>query len=78
MQQPGLDNRHRDKDGTIAKMHGNTLIHTLRDIYGPNFAEGRDGKKKLGEVLDRLDERSLSQLARDLAAPRRPIGHRNA
>jgi len=26
MQQPGLDNRHRDKNGTIAGKHGNTLI----------------------------------------------------
>jgi hypothetical protein len=26
MQQPGLDQRHRDKDGTIARKHGNTLI----------------------------------------------------
>jgi hypothetical protein len=72
MQQTGLDQRHRDKDGTIAKKHGNTLIHTLRDKYGPNFAEGKDGKKKLAEVLDRLDERSLSQLLHDHAAPRRP------
>jgi hypothetical protein len=37
-----------------------------------------DSKKKLGDVLDRVDQRSLSQLVHDHAAPRRPIGHRNA
>jgi hypothetical protein len=29
MQQPGLDNRHRDKNGEISRKHGNTLIRTL-------------------------------------------------
>jgi hypothetical protein len=28
--QPGLDNQHRDKNGEIARKHGNTLIGTLR------------------------------------------------
>jgi hypothetical protein len=86
MQRSCLDHRHRDKDGTIAKKHGNTLIHTLRETYGPNFAQGMDGKKKLAEVLDRLkrstaiagpatvDERSLSPLTHDSATPRGPIG----
>jgi hypothetical protein len=31
--QPGLDNRHRDKNGEIARKHGNTLISTLRKTY---------------------------------------------
>jgi hypothetical protein len=35
MQQPGIDGRHRDKDGEISKKHGNTQIKTLRKIYGP-------------------------------------------
>ena len=38
MKQPGLDQRHRDKNGEIDKKHGNTLISTLRQTYGPNFA----------------------------------------
>jgi hypothetical protein len=25
--QPGLDERHRDKDGEISKKHGNTFIY---------------------------------------------------
>ena len=38
MEQPGLDNRHRDKNGQIARKHGNALIATLRQTYGTNFA----------------------------------------
>ncbi len=43
MKQPGLDHRHRDKDGTIARKHGNTLISTLRQTYGQRFAPCIDG-----------------------------------
>ena len=64
--QPGLDQRHRDKNGEIDRKHGNTLISTLRRTYGPGFAPGIDGNKTLGEVLRILDEPSLSQLVRDL------------
>ena len=30
MKQPGLDRRHRDKDGEIRKKNRNTLVRTLR------------------------------------------------
>jgi hypothetical protein len=30
MEEPGLDNRHRDKNGEISKKHGNTLISNTR------------------------------------------------
>ena len=60
--QPGLDGRHRDKDGEIARKHGNTLVSTLRETYGAGFAPGIAGTVRLSEALDRLDERSLSQL----------------
>jgi hypothetical protein len=62
--QPGLDGRHRDKNGEIAKKHGNTLISTLREKYGENFAKGAKPTAKLSEVLDSLDEDSLSKLLR--------------
>ena len=26
MKEPGLDNRHRDKNGEISRKHGNTLV----------------------------------------------------
>jgi hypothetical protein len=66
MQQPGLDNRHRDKNGEIGRKHGNTLVSTLRQTYGADFAPGIPGHTKLSDVLHRLDEPSLSKLVRDL------------
>jgi hypothetical protein len=65
MQQPGLDQRHRDKNGEISRKHGNTLIRTLRRIYGQHFAAGEPDNAKLSDVLHRLDERSLTALVRD-------------
>jgi hypothetical protein len=34
MSKAGLDNRHRNHDGEISHKHGNTLVGTLRRIYG--------------------------------------------
>ena len=62
MKQPGIDDRHRDKDGEISKKHGNTLVSTLRDTYGPDFAPGIRSDAKLSTVLDKLDAASLSKL----------------
>jgi hypothetical protein len=62
MQQPGLRERHRDKNGEISRKHGNTLVGTLRKTYGRSFAAGCDDREKLSEVLHRLDEHSLSQI----------------
>jgi hypothetical protein len=65
MQQPGLDNRHRHKNGQISRKHGNTLIRTLRETYGPSFAPNCDPNAKLGDCLDQIDEPSLSRLVHD-------------
>ena len=62
MQQPGLHRRHRDKNGEISRKHGNTLVSTLRKIYGPSFAPGAQVGEKLSEVLVDLDEPSLTKL----------------
>ena len=64
MQQPGLDQRHRDKDSTIARKHGNALIGTLRQTYGQHFADGIADTEKLGDVLHRIDDHSVAQLVR--------------
>ncbi len=40
MSKANLDNRHRNKDGEISGKHGNTLIRTLRKVYGQSFAAG--------------------------------------
>jgi hypothetical protein len=65
MSKPGLDGRHRDKNGEISGKHGNTLICTLRKVYEQSFAAGYPETEKLGEVLHQLNETSLSQLRRD-------------
>jgi hypothetical protein len=65
MSKAGLDNRHRNKDGEISHKHGNTLIRTLRKIYGQGFAAGYPETEKLSEVLLQLNETSISQLRRD-------------
>jgi hypothetical protein len=65
MQQPGLNGRHRDKNGEISRKHGNTLVSTLRQIYGPSFAPEAGAGEQLSEVLIEMDEPSLSKLAHD-------------
>src|SRR6516164_1086907 len=65
MSKATLDNRHRNKDGEISAKHGNTLIRTLRKVYGQSFAAGYPDTEKLSEVLLKLNETSLSQLRRD-------------
>lgn len=65
MREPGLDHRHRDKNGAISLKHGNTLIRTLRKVYGKNFAASHPDDAKLSDVLEQLNETSLSQLVRD-------------
>ena len=65
MKQPGIDGRHRDKNGQISRKHGNTIVRTLRQIYGPAFAKGFPDTAKLSDILARLTEPSLSQLHKD-------------
>jgi hypothetical protein len=65
MEQPGLDRRHRDKNGEIGKKHGNTLVRTLRKIYGTTFAAGQPETAKLSDVLQQLNDTSLGQLIHD-------------
>ncbi len=65
MSKVSLDNRYRNKDGEISGKHGNTLIRTLRKVYGQSFAAGYPETEKLSEVLLKLNETSLSQLRRD-------------
>ena len=60
----GLDNQHRNKDGEISRKYGNTLVRTLRKIYGQGFAAGYPETTQLSEVI-LLNETSLSQLRRD-------------
>jgi hypothetical protein len=65
MSKAGLDNRHRNKDGEISHKHGDTLIRTLRKVYGQSFAAGYPENEKLSEVIFQLNPTSVSQLRRD-------------
>ena len=65
MEQPGIHGRHRDKDGQISKKHGNTLVRTLRRIYGDSFGRGFNDLMKLSDALHTLDDESLSQMVHD-------------
>ena len=62
--QPGLDGRHRDEDGRISEKHGNTLVGTLRETYGPDFLPGVRSDAKLETIRDRTGK-SLSELVKD-------------
>jgi hypothetical protein len=50
---------------SIGRKHGNTLIGTLRKTYGDHFAEGCRNDEKLGDMLHKMDEPSLSKLLHD-------------
>ncbi len=50
----------RDKSGEISHKHGNTLVSTLRKIYGESFADGFPPTTKLSDLLADTGERILS------------------
>jgi hypothetical protein len=58
----GLDNRCRDSDGEIRHKRSDTLVGTLRQTYGEDFAKGYRSDTKLGTVLDREHATTLSDL----------------
>lgn len=60
----GLDDRQRDADGEIRKKRSDTLVETLRETYGEDFAEGYRSDAKLGTVLKREAVETLDQLLR--------------
>jgi hypothetical protein len=58
----GLDDRCRDLDGTIRRKRGDTLVGTLRQTYGPDFATGARSDMRLDTLLDRTGAESLNEL----------------
>jgi len=58
----GLDGRTRDDDGEIRQKRGDTLVRTLRRIYGPDFAPGVRSDMRLDTLRDRMGDESLSQM----------------
>lgn len=61
----GLDARCRDADGEIRRKRGDTLVGTLRDGYGPNFAPGVRSDVRLDTLLDRTGAASLSDFLKN-------------
>ncbi len=61
----GLDDRCRDADGEIRRKRGDTLVGTLRDEYGPNFASGVRSDMRLDTLLDRTGAASLSDFLKN-------------
>lgn len=62
--QRGLDNRDRDENGEIRRKNGTTLVRTLRETYGPDFAPGVRSDMKLDTLLEISGADSLSELLR--------------
>jgi hypothetical protein len=58
----GLDNRCRDLDGEIRQKRGDTLVRTLRETYGPDFAPGVRSDTRLDTLRERAAGASLSKL----------------
>jgi hypothetical protein len=58
----GLDGRKRDEDGQIRKKNGNTLVRTLGEEYGPDFAKGYRADTKLSTILKKEGVESLCEL----------------
>jgi hypothetical protein len=58
----GLDDRTRDDDGEIRQKRGDTLVRTLRQTYGPDFAPGVRSDMRLDTLRERFGEESLSQM----------------
>jgi len=59
---PGLDDRCRDQDGEIRQKRGDTLVRTLRETYGPDFAPGVRSDMRLDTLRERAGGASLSQI----------------
>jgi hypothetical protein len=64
----GLDDRCRDLDGEIRQKRGDTLVKTLRQTYGPDFAPGVRSDMRLDTLRERTGE-SLSKIVKP--APRK-------
>lgn len=64
---PGLDDRCRDehapKAGEIRQKRGDTLVGTLRETYGQNFAPGVRSDTRLDTLRDRTGK-SLSEMVK--------------
>jgi len=56
----GLDERCRDENGAIRRKRSDTLVGTLREEYGEDFAAGMRSDATLGTLLERAGAESLT------------------
>jgi hypothetical protein len=70
----GLDGRSRDDNGQIRGKNTNTLVSTLREIYGQDFAAGARPDMELGTVLERTGLPSLTKYVEAGMPPVPPPG----
>jgi hypothetical protein len=61
----GLDGRSQDANGQIRRKRGDTLVATLRETYGPDFASGCRADMRLDTLLKRTGAESLSDLLKN-------------
>lgn len=60
----GLDQRCRDRDGEIRQKRGDTLVKTLRQTYGQDFARGVRSDTRLDTLRKRAGGEPLSKLVK--------------
>lgn len=60
----GLDDRCRDEDGSIRRKRGDTLVGTLRQEYGEEFAPGVRSDMHLETLLEQAGVTSLTEYLR--------------
>jgi hypothetical protein len=58
----GIAGRYRDDSGELRQKRSDTLVGTLRQTYGGDFAKGYRGNEKLSTVLRKEKVESLSGL----------------
>jgi hypothetical protein len=63
-----VKSRQRSLAPEIQRTYGNTLVGTLRKIYGESFGVGVQSSEKLGDVVSRLDAPSFFRLMSDYDA----------
>ena len=62
--------QNRDPENQISETYGDTIIATLRGIYGATFAPDCQPTDMLSDVLGKLDKPSMKRLVDDHEAGR--------
>jgi hypothetical protein len=63
-----VDGRTQEQNGEIRRKRGDTLVRTLRKVYGMDFLQGFRSDATLTTVLKETGAASLSQLVKNKSA----------